>query len=79
MPMFKRKPDEPIDAEQFIDTDKPPRGVQRSMIDSRMFVVTAQGRTVYVLPGEWIAKEPYGSGYYPIADHVMKKIYEQIL
>jgi hypothetical protein len=79
MPLFRRKPDEPTDAEQFKDWANPPRGVCREILDDRCYVVTAQGTKVYVKVGEWIAKEKDGGGgFYPIADHVMQKSFEEI-
>lgn len=65
MPKFRNKP-RIIDAEQFLDPEKPPRGV----LESETYdVLTAQGTLVHVEVGEWIVAEDGVPGrFYPIID-----------
>lgn len=69
MPWFQSKPKR-VHAEQFVDPSLPLRGV-RFCGDVPM-VLTIQGITVPVQPGEWIVDEGDGLHFYPIADHVFK-------
>lgn len=75
MPLYTRKCTV-VDAEQFLDGDKPPRGVKFS--DSLgTYVTTKQGRHVCVSLGEWIVKEhEMEDRFYPIADDEFQRIYE---
>ena len=77
MPWFRSKPKR-VHAEQFVDRDNPPRGVQRvekgelHAAVCEFWVITAQGSRVYVSVGEWIVDEGCGTRFYPIADAVFK-------
>jgi hypothetical protein len=51
---------------------------RRLVHSSRQYVTTAQGQKVYVEPGEWIVKEPDGSGFYPISDAIFASKYSEI-
>jgi hypothetical protein len=80
MPIFKRKPTL-VDAEQFLDPDNPPRGVEITHLDDpsmnrRHHVTTMQGRQVDVSVGEWIVAEADGVHFYPIANAEFERIYE---
>lgn len=75
MTTFRSKPTT-IEAEQFLDTNNPPPGVQQQ--DWIFYVVTIQGERVPVHVGEWIIKEPTGDGYYPCADEVFQKRWEPV-
>lgn len=81
MALYKRKPSEPIEAELFVDPQKPPRGVAEHDAASgeRYFTVTTiQGQSVRVHPGEWIVAERSGGGqrFYPIAPSEFDRLYE---
>lgn len=65
MPKFRNKP-RIIDAEQFLDPEKPPRGVIES--PTGFDVMTAQGTLVCVGVGEWIVAEDAPGRFYPIID-----------
>lgn len=74
MPIYRRKPTT-VDAVQFTDIEKPPRGVQ--FINGRFAVTTLQGQVVGVKVGEWIVQERSNSQrFYPVADEEFRKIYE---
>jgi hypothetical protein len=73
MPLYRRKPTI-VDAEQFENPDKPPRGVLFNFPSH--YVVTMQGRAITVSVGEWIVAEPDGEHFYPIADSQFREIYE---
>jgi len=79
MPTFRRKPTT-VQAEQFTDKAKPPRGV--FWIDQAGFggwyVTTMQERHVPVDVGEWIVAEADGRHYYTIADAEFHRIYEPV-
>lgn len=82
MPIYRRRPTI-VDAEKFTDPRNPPRGVtvkwwSASMTEWRAFVVTMQGVEVPVKIGEWIAAEPDGEHFYPIADEQFVRIYEPV-
>lgn len=86
MPIFRRKPTK-VDAEQFTDTQKPPRGVifVNDVLDNDRFVngshvvLTLQGQTVGVKLGEWIVREPsHPERFYPIADEEFRRIYDAV-
>ena len=78
MPMFRRKPTT-VDAEQFTDITKPPRGVLWSEPSGMYVVITLQGMRVGVRLGEWIVKENgWPDRYYPVADSVFRETYESI-
>lgn len=75
MALYKRKPTT-VDAEQFDNPDKPPRGVKFS--DSLgHYVTTIQGRHVCVSIGEWIIREADGDHFYPIADETFSELYSR--
>jgi hypothetical protein len=80
MAIYKRKPSEPIDAEQFTDQWNPPRGVtecKASAGETYFTVTTMQGQNVRVHPGEWIVAERCGGErYYPIAPDEFERLYE---
>ena len=80
MPLYRRKPTT-VDAEQFVDFDMPPRGVEfhGTLALNQHTVTTMQGRTVAVEPGEWIVAESDGAHYYPIADAEFRRIYEPVI
>jgi hypothetical protein len=81
VPLFNRKPTPPIEAEQFLDSANPPRGVQQSLVEGKFYVVTLQGQRVHVELGEWIVREdarPDGHYCYPIADGEFQRLYEPI-
>jgi hypothetical protein len=74
MPKFRAIARKVIDAEQFVDAARPPRGVYVS--GSQAFVKTMQGVEVPVSVGEWIVKEANAPGYYPIDDAEFQRTYE---
>ena len=81
MALYKRKPSDPVDAEQFTDQWNPPRGVaeHKSKSGETYFtVLTIQGQSVRVHPGEWIVAERGGGGerFYPIAPDEFARLYE---
>lgn len=65
-----------IEAEQFDDATRPPIGVRFDVASGCHVVKTMQGVVVPVLIGEWIVKEAWGPGYYPIADDEFRRTYE---
>lgn len=74
MPIFRRKPTT-VDAEQFTDAEKPPRGVKFQ--NGRWVVITLQGQAVGVKLGEWIVQErAHSERFYPVADEEFRKIYD---
>ena len=76
MAIYRRKPTM-VDAEQFTDVARPPRGVTFGHLSGMHEVVTLQGMKVGVRLGEWIVREPSNPDrFYPIADAEFHRIYE---
>lgn len=83
MAIYRRKPTT-VDAQQFTDVAKPPRGVtieptpNAARTTHAAFVTTMQGQKVNVGIGEWIVAESDGVHFYPIADEEFRRIYEPV-
>ena len=75
MPLYMRKPSV-VDAKQWRDLDKPPRGVRWT--GAQHVVTTMQGRDVPVSIYEWIVAEADGLHFYPIADSEFARIYQPV-
>lgn len=75
MPMFRRKPEAPFEANQFKHAATAPVGVLVQE-DGRAYVVTAHYQKVYLELGDWIRAEPDGVHYYPIKDEIFKQRFE---
>ena len=77
MPMFRRKPEPPFEANQFQHAATSPVGV-RTEEDGRAYVVTAHEQKVYLQPGDWVRAEPDGVHYYPIKDEIFRERFELV-
>lgn len=83
MPLYKRKPSDPIEAVQFVDPAELPHGVSEHWSNSgeRYWTVTTmQGENVRVRPGEWIVAERGcgGARHYPVAADEFQRLYEPV-
>ena len=73
--MRARKKPVVVEVEQFTGKAPDPAGVRRDDA-GRPFVVTAHDQPVFLEPGDWIAPEPGGRGYYPIKADIFATTYE---
>lgn len=77
---FKSKPTV-IEAEQFTDPDRPPKGVEWCHTDlsgKRLGVKTINGHYVPVNLGDWIITEPDGVHHYPCDPKVFEERYSPL-
>lgn len=58
--------------------EMPPGAADWSDPRCRFWVRTKQGQEVRVGPGEWVVREPDGSGSYPVDDRLFHTLYEPI-
>ena len=75
---FRRKSAKDIEANQFTHPATSPLGVMTEE-DGRAYVVTMHEQKVYLVPGDWVVREPDGVHYYPIKDSVFKATFEQVM
>lgn len=72
-----------LEAEQYLPGQQRnlPAGVHPASVQEEApgaYVITAHGQRVYLEPGDWVAKEPEGDGYYPIKPSVFVKRWEAV-
>jgi len=68
-----------VEAEQFLEGEPLPPGVEEDQPFTGQFlhfVRTKQRQRVSVSYGEWIVKEPDGSGYYPVAAGLFEQLFD---
>lgn len=86
MGMYRRRPGQPVEAEQFFASVWPwPKGVvlkvgpgewtpERDMF----FVVTIHGQETKIVDGDWILPEPDGKHFYPCKPDIFEQNYEPV-
>lgn len=74
--LYRRKRNDPIDAEKFTDENNPPRGVVRSRFSPNNFIIPTCNGPYEVKIGDWIVSD--GNSFYPIKDHVFRATFEPV-
>ncbi len=85
MPKFRKKPIT-VEAEQFTDPGRPPRGVETLMFENpdgtqhpAFYVTTATGQRVQIYPGEWVVAEMLvADRYYPVRAEDFAATYDPV-
>lgn len=79
---FRRKPQPPIEAEQFWPETNPLPFADRAACcfdrDFGWFVTTTHGQRTRIVEGDWIVPEPDGRGFYPVKPHIFTETYEPV-
>lgn len=79
MPLFCRIPQPPVEMHQFFSNRHPkPEGVLQDEEYYTWYVVTIHKQRVYLVDGDWVAKEPDGVHFYPIKDHIHKMMFREV-
>lgn len=81
-PRFQRRPQPPIEAEQFWPETNPLPFANRAACcfdkDFGWFVMTTHGQRTRIVDGDWIVPEPDGRGFYPVKPHIFTETYEPL-
>jgi hypothetical protein len=51
---------------------------ETTRMDPHWYVVDSAGHVIIIHEGDWIIKDPYSEGYYPLTDEVFKLRWEPI-
>ena len=78
MPLFRRKPGEVVEHNQYVEGQPLPRGVQIEDKTGKAYVMTIHKQKAYVSFGDWIAPEPGGEYFYPIINPIHEERFEYV-
>lgn len=91
MPWFRRRPGQPVEAEQFFASVQPwPKGVFRRSAskvafgaewtseESEFYVITIHGQETKIVDGDWILPEPDSIHFYPVKADIFAERFEAV-
>ncbi|KKM72918.1 hypothetical protein LCGC14_1415710 [marine sediment metagenome] len=73
MARYKKRP-VIVEAEQFLEGQPLPRGVQ--LVDGYASIITIHNQKAYLQYGDWVIAEPDGIHFYPCKPDIFEQTYE---